>query len=102
MQERGAHGVHFPIAAIDGDGADDHKLKVLLLDGLHDLAELKDGPRKPADLAHDQGGASFDVLQQEIQLRLHLGVAVFALGDDFFSACGLQLARLSKTGLREI
>lgn len=45
MEERGTHGIHFTIAAIHSDGADDHKLKVLLLDGLHDLAELEDRPR---------------------------------------------------------
>lgn len=44
LQECCAHRVHFPIAAIDHDRADDHQLKVLLLDCLHDLAELEDGP----------------------------------------------------------
>lgn len=95
MDERLAHGIDLTIAAIHGDGADDDQPHVLFFDGIYDFTQLLCAAAQAADLTADEGVALFGTFQQQVQRLLCLGVAVFALGDDFFRASGLQLSALA-------
>ncbi len=90
-----AHGVYIACPAVDCDAAEDLQLHPLAFDDVDDLTELLCAAAQSRDFGAYESASSFRNLQEKIKILLHLGVAVFALRDDFRSSCGLQLPDLS-------
>ena len=57
-----AHGIDIPVAAVDGNAAEDDQAQVFLLDDVHNFAELLRTAGESADFKRDDGIQQFNCL----------------------------------------